>query len=777
MGVGMAYTSVWSLTTGQGDIDRLTHAMDYQGNICGKSPATLNQSYLYVCGKAEAGMDQGFPKHLDFRSRSCVSECPTSNETTIPCISRPYVFPHPNPAGVGTDGVQYLQSMTFEISQSVSTQAAYPTELYRGSMCVPPWDAPNGLRDALITGPHSSMSSLAQGFGSITAAWPVLLGTALLANLLGYLYLRVMKLVAGPLLLGSLFIGAALVGFVGLFLAIGIFFNPYDEASGYFLWNPIFRSVYGEGAKVLSFFLGLLLLGTAALMIRTARHSVDRIDESVGMIDAALKCLFDKEAWRTIQLIPVISAVVILAVLTLLVYFFLVALSVGNIASHEITVNGNQYSSLQEDIVHPANWNSILFLYAFGVVWIVEILVAFTQFITSYQVICWFFKDIEPELNKDLVSMPFKDAYSGVGKTIENVRVHGVDAVAGGLRTGYVEEDKSRGRGKVLVVPIGRKHPDGRDFLPEIEQIDCKPHSFVWGWEGLCVAIKCFGVIAAAAWPVCLSRPLRMIAQIIKFLLTPASSVVVREKYEEEEVNSFYSILVGFGGLVSSWINHKFGGLSRDAYADVILRATDFQEAAGDVQEFVLRSGGVVAFLHGMTSIYEIISVSFITMISGFVAFMCMTNIGAFNDPASKLYIQDPGTMTWLASVISLIIAFNWMSLFNNAADTILYTFAWARKQSGGTGFPDLQGHPNGPMPDYLLAMLKTELEDAPMEAFKAGSQAHLTRFNHAHKKFATTVWNYTTQGKGVQLTFGDGEREPMLTKTKGGTGAFASNA
>jgi len=495
------------------------------------------------------------------------------------------------------------------------------------------------------------------------------------------------------------------------------------------------------------------------------------------MIDAALKCLFDKEAWRTIQLIPVISAVVILAVLTLLVYFFLVALSVGNIASHEITVNGNQYSSLQEDIVHPANWNSILFLYAFGVVWIVEILVAFTQFITSYQVICWFFKDIEPEKNTDSVSMPFKDAYSGVGRTVENVRVHGVDAVAGGLRTGYVEEDKSRGRGKVLVVPIGRKHPDGRDFLPEVEQIDCKPHSFVWGWEGLCVAIKCFGVIAAAAWPVCLSRPLRMIAQIIKFLLTPASSVVVREKYEEEEVNSFYSILVGFGGLVSSWINHKFGGLSRDAYADVILRATDFQEAAGDVQEFVLRSGGVVAFLHGMTSIYEIISVSFITMISGFVAFMCMTNIGAFKDPASKFYIQDPGTMTWLASVISLIIAFNWMSLFNNTADTILYTFAWARKQSGGTGFPDLQGHPNGPMPDYLLAMLKTELEDAPMEAFKAGSQAHLTRFNHAHKKFATTVWNYTTQGKGVQLTFGDGEREPMLTKTKGGTGAFASNA
>jgi len=783
MAAGMAYTSIWSLSTGQGNIDRLTHAMDFQGNICGKSPATLNRSFLYVCGKAEAAMDQGFPKHLDFKSRTCVAECPTSNETAIPCISRPYVFPHLNPAGVGTDGVQYLESMTFEISQSVSYQAAYPTELYRGSMCVPPWNAPNGLRDALITGPHSSMTSLAEGFGSITTAWPVLLGAALLANILGYLYLRVMKLFAGPLLLGSLFLGAAFIGFVGLFLSLGIFFNPYDEASGYYQWNPIFRSVYGEASKVLSFFLGLLLVATAALMVRTARHSVERIDESVGMIDVALKCLFDRNAWFTILLIPLISALAILSALAVLLYFFMVALSVGNIASHQITVNSNQYASLQEDIAHPDSWSSILFLYAFGVVWIVEILIATTQFITSYEVICWFFTDIQRADNPDSVSKPFAEAYKGHGEKVENVRVHGVDAVAGGRRTGYVEEDTIRGRGKVLVVPIGRKHPDGRDFLPEIAYVEEKAHECTWGFGGLCLAIKCFGILVAAAWPVCLTRPLRMIAQIIKFLLTPASSVVVREKYEEEDVNSIYQILVGFGGLVSSWINHKFGGLSKDAYADVILRGTDFQEAAGDVQEFVLRSGGVVAFLHGMTSIYEIISVAFITMISTFVAYICMTNIGSFNDPASDLYIEDPGAMTWLACLISLIISFNWMSLFNNTADTILYTFAWSRKQQGADNFPTLMGDDNddGVMPGYLLAMLKTELDEAPLEAMKGDSQAQLTRFNHAHKKFASSVWNYTTAGKGGQLTFGDGEREPMLTKTRGGTNAgtnaFATNA
>jgi len=757
--VGAVY---YSVAYGDANVDRLTRPMDYNGSICGVDAPVIDRPYIYICGKSEAGLDGKYPSTLDFNSKTCVAECPTDNDTQIACISRPYVLPKPTNGGVGADNVQYLKTLSFEITQSVFWQTSYPTEIYKGQMCVPNWEAPNGLRDSLIMGPHAQESTFSEAFGSLRNAWPVLLGVAVLANILAYLYILLLRYFAGPLLLLSLVFGAILVGVFAIFFLVGIFFSPYDENGGYNMWNPIYRSVYGEQARLLTFLMGVFLAAICALMIRTTRHSVDRIDEAVGLIHAALECIFDTNSLFTIRLVPLVAAAAILAVLALLLYCFMLILSVGAVDGRGIVINDETYESMMKKTHYPHFWPFVIFFYVIGVIWIMELMLGMTQFVISYDVCSWFFKGITRTPNQDRVSQPFKEAYKHYGPVVENVRVHGVDAVMGGKRTGYIEEDTVRGRGKVLVVPIGEKHPDGRDFNPEIAEIEHKPHQLLWSTEGFCACCVHIGTMVLASWPVMLTRPLRMAGHIIKFLLTPSSFSVDRKPYAEEEINSFYGLLVQFGGLASGWINFYFGGYSKDAYIDIILNASKWEDASEDVHDFVLKAGGAVAFLHGMTSIYEMIAIFFVVVLSSFTGYCVMSNVATFNDNESTWYIKDPLAMTYLALVISLVVSFNWIALFNNAADTLLYVFAWAREKQGDDDFPEL-APPDGVCPESLLSILRQELEQAPTEAFKSDSKSQNNRFNHAHSKFMSQAKTFATAGRGGDA----GERESLLRSSK----------
>lgn len=800
----------WSVSQEDANVDRLTHAMDFNGQICGKDAGVEDKPYLYVCGASEAGKTKvstgEYPNRLDFKSKTCVSECPGVNGSLIDCISRPLVFPREKDCA--TEGcvqqlangvnVQIRKSVTWEISQSISQQYSYPTEPYRGELCVPFWDAPNGLRDQLISGPHSSTSSLAQAFGSVMNAWPVLLIVFGVATLLSVIFLFLMSRYAGLVLLISLGLEAFLIGFIGAFLAVGIFFSPFDETGSYYQWNPIYRSVYGESARVLTFFLGLLNIGLCILMCRAAKHSIARIDEAIGIIHASFEFIFPEamipfgkpetapySQWFQssllfLILVPFVSAVVVCAVVGGLMYAYMLVMSAGAVESRGVWINSQAFPSLSKQVTKPLDgvlWDLCVLIYGAGMIWTAELMIGMIQYVTTFCVCEWFFFPIKDVPNDDKSSQPFIAAYGKYGQKVENVRVHGVDAVLGGRRTGYIENDTQRGRGKVLVVPIGQRGPDGRDFLHERATIEVKAHEFGWVGSGLYALFRSHvGSLLWLSWPVFLSRPFRMLSEVIKFLLTPPSDVVIRNAYIEDDPKTLYDIIVALGGLFTGFINHRFGGFSRDTYVDLVLRGSNASGAAGHVQEFILKAGGVIAFMHGMTRIYEIVGVFFLSAVSTLVGFCMMTSMDMFREPTGSNYIEDPAAMTFLCLLISVLVAFNWMSLFSNTADTLLYCFLWTRKELAkrDTVIPPLdheqcrERNRDKYCPNALLSILASETAEAPAEAFKADSKSNLTRFNHAHKKFLDSTVAYAT-GKQTNL-FGDGERESLLKSTRGPT-------
>merc|ERR1711920_1026204 len=130
----------------------------------------------------------------------------------------------------------------------------------------------------------------------------------------------------------------------------------------------------------------------------------------------------------------------------------------------------------------------------------------------------------------------------------------------------------------------------------------------------------------------------------------------------------------------SGVIDQLVGGYSKNAYVDIVLSSTTFCKAASDAFAFIVEAGGIVAFLHGSTALYEMFGVGCIALICSGLTFICLTEIPCFGDNDGSWYVSDPWMMTLVSAGISTVVAFGFMSLFNITADTLLYVFAWSRK-------------------------------------------------------------------------------------------------
>ncbi|CAJ1387780.1 unnamed protein product [Effrenium voratum] len=779
---GMAGLTWWAATKEGAQIQRLIHPVDYAGRICGSSAGVEDKHYIYVCGNAHSGYEGKYPKKLDFQSKSCVEKCPLPGED-IACIGKPLVIPRARDCqndGCIVNGVQVRKSVTWEVTQSTSYQKSYPTEPFRGIMCVPGWDAPD-LRNQVIYGPEGPLSNTGEAFGSLETAWPVLLTVFCIATLLSIIFLLLMTCYAGPVLFLAIGLADILIFLLGIFFAIGVFFDPFNTAGWYQSWNPIDRTLYGEWARVLNLLVGLILLGVSVLMVHTLYHAAERIDEPIGIIHASMEFIFEPKHTSIpfLLLVPFGSSVVTIGFVGLAVYFFMLVLTAGPVESRGIEINGDHYPSLYKTVQKPWNglgWDIAILLFIAGLIWIAELLIAVGQFVVSYCVCEWFFVPINvieaPEAAK--MKEQAHAASSEVKKTaLDKVTVQGGPAT-GTHKEGWIEHDQETGQ-KKLVVYLRDKGPNDHAYKPSATE--SKPHSVSWICAGYTTAVtKCLGTLLYFCWPVFVTRPLRVVAELLKFLTTPPATKLERKQFDEEEqTKNIWSILSAAGSLFASFVSHEFGGYSKDAYVDIVLRNSSFWTATQDASEFICSAGGVVAFLHGMTRFYEIIATGFIVLTSTLLGFVVMENVPCFSDINSSWYIADTTSMSFVSLLISGIVAYSWMSLFNTTSDSLLYVFTWARQYaSKDPNFPPItnaQAKAKGKTkvcPESLLDLVGGEAESDPMKGLKDSTKgrSQATRFQQVGKRFGGAAMA-TLGGPAAQTRE---ERDPLLRKPKGST-------
>merc|ERR1719174_3529722 len=122
-------------------------------------------------------------------------------------------------------------------------------------------------------------------------AWPLLLGSAVLACLLAKLYFYVLSQFAGPLIFGSMVLGALLLAAAGVFFLWAIFVDLDDKSNDYVKFNPYCSSYVGSEAQVYSIINGMVLVILAGVLTLITFTSMSHIDECIGLIDATCEAL------------------------------------------------------------------------------------------------------------------------------------------------------------------------------------------------------------------------------------------------------------------------------------------------------------------------------------------------------------------------------------------------------------------------------------------------------------------------------------------------------
>jgi len=711
-----------------GEPKRLTHGANWKGELCGVDPAVQADEFMMFCGSPQREIHGGssYPKFIIEGSTVCVPSCPGRSPyvDSAPGVSPATVaqisclMPAFHNFTMATGGrigpVGNSETLQMVLTQSATRQTPYPTEAFGGRFCLPSEENLD-LRDMLINGPWGRTYRPLLAIGGLMDAWPLLLGTAVLAFLMGFIYILVLAKFAGFLIFGTMIMSTLLAMAAGLFFFWAILINTDDPNTTYAKFNPIMSVYIGTEAKIYSIIVGIITIVIGVICGTLTLTSMEHIDEMVGLIEAACDCvnkLFSLWLFVFFQV----------AALLVLVWFFVLfgapyVASLGYLDASEININGQSIPGLQH-VWRKTFWQHVaMWYYVVGLFFVLELFIQFGHYMIAYMVSKWYFSSGSI---KQIATNPMLEKVGlGVGKKTE-VRVAGVDTNYG-LRHGTVVDTQA---GKMLVVPVGKKGPGlGRNEMVTAEfvkeRIGLFPGLAYLGASSLSALWYHTGSIALGAPVIFFFRPFRMFAQCVGGFLSKTADPDKGPSYSDDPHNSN---IKGCLTLMSACLEQVFGKYSKIAFTELVLNGQDgFLTCSQAAFTFLVRSGGSIAHLHGAMILYELFGTLCITLFCGWAVWIIQEKVDVFNEVESAFYIENKNASLVACMLIAFAIGTSWMSMWNQTADVLLYCVAWNRRQvhlgeEHGVEEPDMIGEVKVFCPQALRYLLPPQEMEAEAE-------------------------------------------------------------
>jgi hypothetical protein len=357
--------------------------------------------------------------------------------------------------------------------------------------------------------------------------------------------------------------------------------------------------------------------------------------------------------------------------------------SFGKLGQSSISVNGLPIDGLQK--VWTKEWyqTAAFWYYIVGCVFILEFYLQLGHYVIAYTISCWYFTEGEDRRNTNADGL-LKKADRGIGKRV-NVRVAGVDANYG-ERHGTIVGDEGM---KMLVVPVGKKGPGlGRNDLNDFEFKKTSGVSFInCGMGAVSALFYHVGSLAVGAVAIFFFRPFRMSSQCVTSFLTRSESDGGPEDPHTTNIKGCLS-------LMSACLEQVFGKYSKNAFSELVLSGggegsglcgyggdEGFLECSQTAFDFLVKSGGSIAHLHGAMLLYEIFGGLSITLFCGWLIMVLQDKVDLWADPTSSSYIENKTASAVVSMVVAFCVSFAWMSVWNQTADVLLYCVAWNRRQ------------------------------------------------------------------------------------------------
>lgn len=693
-----------------GEARRLTRGFQWDGLLCGVDDKVWDKPFLYYCGSPERIGD--YPVTLNFQSPICVADCPTATDLQLQCLMAATVLPNNSASATTCPGgncSKVVRTVRFDMVQTIEYQQSYPTETFRGRFCLPLDQTGSTIRDDFIYGHILGANRFQRLLGSLVHGWPVVLLAAVLAGLLGYLYLYCMKLFAGCTIFVTMCLAAFASTCAGIFFLLALFFDASDDSGYYEKLNPIMRSFWGVEAKFYSMLLGLVLTAYGVALAYSTRRILPKIDEAVGLVQAACDCIYAPH--YDLLLEPLVKACLLLMQVLLAGAGMALISSVGYVDGGSIIVNGMAYDALLTEFRWYPGWPLAVLAYSLVCLWLWGVMLGRFHFAVSYATCLWYFSAIQK--TEDPLPGFVREAMQGGKKIPISVGGH-----AGGAK-GFLKKDSSGN--DYLVAPMGEKTPAGEQYYTPVHEVKVVPRfsciegSFVAFFHHL-GSLALGSVVGGLTWPI------RMLTLLWKALAS-------RDAYDDDDHKKdvFY--------LLMSLLHQSYGPYGTGAYMDLVLNGKPFMQAAESHYALIDTSGGAVNFLFGSCHVYESIAVSAITVLVTVACFLLTDNLDLFSDPSNDTwYVADVFGLSCICSVVSASVAYSCVALFSHTCDTLLFVFAWARA-NGRLGMSNCPWAMRNILADELIAM---EQEPVP-NRFAPPAGPRMDNFWHAVRKFGPT--------------------------------------
>jgi len=652
------------------DLQRLTRGADYKGRLCGVDPGVEDKRFLYFC-QTEAGIDLERP--------SCVETCPHTG--TVPMISclqkQTATWTDENMDGVA-DIVQWRK---INVSERVVLTAPYDTTALRGKYCVPD---DSTLKEEVLHGPKmGGMARVLNSLGSLRRPWLWLFMVVLVCCLAGYIYLFMLKMMAKPVVLMSMFAASTLFFLGGVFFLFGVLGWPVLEQWSDMGWfrewysNPMYtvnnRADAAFWSGIMGMFLAFLGLFLGCKMCTLGRQFEDGID----LIETASECMHTI-GWLMIQ--PLLLALLQFFVLLLLTYGFMELITQGELETRRVFIDNERYEGLSADYKFDTwriGWS--VFFYMIGAWWTMEVTISIGQFMIAFCIIAWYFM---PKEDKSHVKRP-PPRMKLLTEMFSSLFRHFGTICLGAFCISYA---------RVWRFTIGYLFDfSGGKYVWETETSYDEDDFLCKGCHSC--NVSCVGGMLNGNWKdgwlqsccrCCIGETEGGFKERKNRTPGATQSVGCIPRCcdcscccKEDPFCAWLSGASDKSFLMPfSWAD--LSHCTKDVYNDVIIRATDFFPANVRTRQ-IFGSVPACATIKGSGQMITIIGVSFIPLI-GIAAFAGFMQLDTVQDESSSWYVSDPIMVGYFTMLLCMLVAYSFCMVFDHTADTLLYCYAWHKR-------------------------------------------------------------------------------------------------
>jgi len=510
---------------------------------------------------------------------------------------------------------------------------AYPTQARGGKYCVP---LETELEDQILSGPLSLSNRWLTAIGSFQYPWTIILFSVFSTIFWGYISLYCsrpghLKIIVFcchifALLLFSLFSLFFLLGCLAIII-------PEDYGEAYKKANPIFSYYSHWYAPFISFLIGIVLFLLSCDIFFGMSKLKDHLQRAAELIGAVREML---SVMPMVLVQPLIEAILKYIVAMHMVYGFMWLVSAGHLNTHRIVINGSYFVGYSRNFVYDHSDVFLIILYVISCVWVMEIMSAFSQLVISSQVVEYYYTEKEDDKKK----VP--------GDTLWKVTKNALQ---------YHFGTACLGAFFALIFRVQRishelhEEHQGK-YRDDINKDDdeVQKSGFSRSVLGRC-CLFC-GVEV--------SKMGRFILHKVAFLCCFPFTLLFKS--------------------VPFFDQDWYDTYTKDAYTDTYIRKTDYLQAAEHARITIL-SHKVTASLGGACNSLAWALIFGIASLSSGITLFMMLKFPAFADPASQSFIADPIMITLLDFILCCYISYGFMNVFEHAADSLLFCYAFNRRQ------------------------------------------------------------------------------------------------